>query len=128
LEDLTRARADAPLLNDLRVTLPHLLTNLGRADRGEPVRLEYDPPTGEHAHALVEADAVRGSGTPEVGSPGARVSASTPDQSPANATRQDLGTRGPPPHPHPASSAPAAPTQPNPTGAPRAHVPLLAHG
>src|SRR5688572_19933526 len=43
LSDVTRARADSPLLNDLRVSLPHLLRALDRVDRGEPVRLEYDP-------------------------------------------------------------------------------------
>jgi NAD+ synthetase len=35
LEELTRARADAPLLADLEVNLPHLIKNLGRREKGE---------------------------------------------------------------------------------------------
>src|SRR5207302_8729185 len=34
LEELTRARADAPLLADLEVNLPHLIKNLGRREAG----------------------------------------------------------------------------------------------
>ena len=41
--DLTRARADMPLLADLRVALPHLLGTLGRIQRGAPSGLVYDP-------------------------------------------------------------------------------------
>src|SRR5205809_7439969 len=35
LDELTRARADAPLLADLEVNLPHLVKNLGRREKGE---------------------------------------------------------------------------------------------
>ncbi len=80
--DLTRARADMPLLTDLETMLPHLLSGLERVQRGEPVQLAYDPPErgatapGEgHAAPLVEPEkageaataserASRGSGRP----------------------------------------------------------------
>src|SRR5207302_5504755 len=35
LEELTRARADAPLLADLEVNLPHLLKDLGKREKGK---------------------------------------------------------------------------------------------
>src|SRR5581483_11137267 len=35
LEELTRARAEAPLLADLEVNLPHLLKNLGKGEKGK---------------------------------------------------------------------------------------------
>src|SRR5437667_153537 len=35
LEELTRARADAPLLADLEVNLPHLLKGLGKREKGK---------------------------------------------------------------------------------------------
>ena len=43
LADLTRARADMPLLADLRVALPHLLGTLGRIQRAAPSAVAYDP-------------------------------------------------------------------------------------
>jgi NAD+ synthetase len=42
LADLTRARADMPLITDLQAMLPHLLDSLGRIDAGVPHRVEYD--------------------------------------------------------------------------------------
>lgn len=42
LGDLKRARADLPLLADLRDGLPHLLESLAHIRRGEPARLAYD--------------------------------------------------------------------------------------
>ena len=42
LGDLTRARAELPLLSDLRAVAPHMQENLRRVSLGEPVRLEYD--------------------------------------------------------------------------------------
>jgi len=48
LGDLTRARADSPLLADLRTALPHLRTLMDAVERGDPARLEYDDyPTHE---------------------------------------------------------------------------------
>jgi NAD+ synthetase len=96
LDDVTRARADSPLLNDLRVALPHLLRVLDRVEREEPARLEYDPAASEEPHGLVRATAggeADASGTPEVGSPGGRVSPSVPDPGSANPAR----TASPPP-------------------------------
>ncbi len=43
LADLTRARADQPLLADLRTAMPHLLDTLERIRTGEPAVLAYDP-------------------------------------------------------------------------------------
>jgi NAD+ synthase (glutamine-hydrolysing) len=40
--DLSRARADMPLLNDLQTMLPHLLDNAERIRRGDPPELDYD--------------------------------------------------------------------------------------
>jgi len=49
LEELTRARADAPLLADLEVNLPHLIKNLGMRDAGggkrERAAVKFDPAT-----------------------------------------------------------------------------------
>ncbi len=42
LDDLVRARADAPLLSDLRVALPHVLENVKRVQDGVPSALRYD--------------------------------------------------------------------------------------
>jgi NAD+ synthetase len=42
LGDLTRARAELPLLSDLRAVAPHMLENLRRVSLGEPVRLDYE--------------------------------------------------------------------------------------
>ena len=40
--DLTRARSDAPLLNDLRTMMPHLMRNVQRIQTGETPALSYD--------------------------------------------------------------------------------------
>ena len=42
LDDLVRARADSPLLSDLRVALPHVLENVRRVVDGTPAVLRYD--------------------------------------------------------------------------------------
>ena len=44
LADLTRARADMPLLADLRGALPHLVTALDRITRGAAAPAAYDGP------------------------------------------------------------------------------------
>src|SRR6266576_4644692 len=48
-EELTRARAEAPLLGDLEVNLPHLIKNLGKGETGRGKRkarpVEFDPAT-----------------------------------------------------------------------------------
>ena len=43
LGDSARARADAPLIADLEVMIPHLRNSLDAALAHEPVRLEFDP-------------------------------------------------------------------------------------
>ncbi|HEY6089444.1 MAG TPA: NAD(+) synthase, partial [Gemmatimonadaceae bacterium] len=40
--DLTRARSDAPLLNDLQTMMPHLMRNVDRIQAGEALALSYD--------------------------------------------------------------------------------------
>jgi NAD+ synthetase len=40
--DLTRARSDAPLLNDLEKMMPHLMRTVDRIQAGEPFTLSYD--------------------------------------------------------------------------------------
>jgi len=49
LDELTRARADAPLLADLEVNLPHLVKNLGRREAGagrkKRTGARFDPAT-----------------------------------------------------------------------------------
>lgn len=42
LSDLVRARADSPLLSDLRAALPHVLASVDRISRGIPSPLAYD--------------------------------------------------------------------------------------
>lgn len=44
LDDLVRARADSPLLSDLRVALPHVLDNIARVTAGTSSPLMYDGP------------------------------------------------------------------------------------
>ncbi len=91
LDDLRRARADSPLLSDVRVALPHLLGALGRAERGEARPLAYDAaaPASDAPRPLARADARAAArvgptapvpfGTPDVGSPGAVDSPTIPD-------------------------------------------------
>ncbi len=52
LDDLVRARADAPLLSDLRVALPHVLDNVKRVQDRAPVVLSYDGPEPAAADLL----------------------------------------------------------------------------
>jgi hypothetical protein len=107
LDDVRRARADSPLLNDLRVALPHLLESLERVRREEPARLDFDAARDDGrgaSHELVRADergagAADGMGTPDVGSPGAATSPTIPDpvaDAPADAAGDapDRGERG----------------------------------
>ncbi|HEX6533120.1 MAG TPA: NAD+ synthase [Gemmatimonadaceae bacterium] len=53
LADLTRTRADMPLLADLRTALPHLLDTLARIRAGEPATVSFDPAPVPREHALV---------------------------------------------------------------------------
>ena len=59
LGDLTRARADMPLLADLRVALPHLVESLGKIQSGRSEAPAYDTEDGE-ARAVRERPASLG--------------------------------------------------------------------
>lgn len=52
LSDLVRARADSPLLSDLRVSLPHVLENVRRVTDGDETPLRYDGPEPAAADLL----------------------------------------------------------------------------
>jgi len=52
LDDLVRARADAPLLSDLRVALPHVLDTVRRVQDGVPATFTYDGPEPAAADLL----------------------------------------------------------------------------
>jgi NAD+ synthase (glutamine-hydrolysing) len=56
LADLTRARADMPLLADLRTAMPHLLESLVGQEPREAPALAFDPPSENGDHALVHPD------------------------------------------------------------------------
>jgi NAD+ synthetase len=133
LGDLTRARADAPMLNDLRVAMPHLLRMLDAVQRGDAPAVAYDPPMrGLASHGLVRADesaAPAGSarGTPEVGSPGARVSASTPDAD-EGTVGEAAPARGAPPETQDAAPAGGTPHRPDAPRLPVTRVALADHG
>jgi NAD+ synthase (glutamine-hydrolysing) len=45
LDDVTRARADTPLVADLQVMMPHLVANIERIESRFPADLKYDPPS-----------------------------------------------------------------------------------
>jgi NAD+ synthetase len=47
LRDISRARADMPLLADLRTSLPHMLDSMSDIRAGIPAATEYDPPADE---------------------------------------------------------------------------------
>ncbi|MBC7790162.1 MAG: NAD+ synthase [Anaerolineae bacterium] len=56
--DLTRTRADMPLLADMRTALPHLIDNLNRIHARIDEPLVYDPVMeGDSDHALVHPEA-----------------------------------------------------------------------
>jgi NAD+ synthetase len=57
LADLTRARADMPLLADLRTAMPHLMEGLTASEPREAPVLAFDPPSENGDHALVHPDA-----------------------------------------------------------------------
>src|SRR4051812_38710139 len=50
-EDVTRARADMPLVADLEVMIPHLVSNIERVQAGQRVVLEYGAANGGRAGA-----------------------------------------------------------------------------
>ncbi len=90
LGDLTRARADSPLLNDLRVAMPHLLRMVDAVQRAQPVTLAWDPPTprGE-SHGLVHAD----ERAPHPATPSADAARGAPPETQDRATTEEAPHR-----------------------------------
>jgi NAD+ synthetase len=131
LGDLARARADSPLLNDLRVSMPHLLRMLDAVQREAPAVVAFDPPAPEsEPHELVTADErgagpADGRGTPDVGSPGATSSPTVPDPADAGAP---AGAQGVPPERPDAAAERAAPSRGGASGVAVTRVPLAEHG
>ena len=114
LGDVRRARADSPLLSDLRVGLPHLLGALARSEDGRERALAYDAavPERDEPRPLVRTDERADApgalplGTPDVGSPGATTSPTIADpvadapsvpQVPGREGEADAGARRQPP-------------------------------
>jgi NAD+ synthetase len=56
LADLTRARADMPLLADLRTAMPHLMESLIPKEPREAPGIVFDPPSENGDHAIVHPD------------------------------------------------------------------------
>ncbi|MBV9881168.1 MAG: NAD+ synthase [Gemmatirosa sp.] len=101
LDDITRARADSPLMNDLRVALPHLTKVLDRVTDGATADLRYDAARAE-PHGLVRAD--------------------------ERAAESGSASRGAPPRDQDAGPGGVAPTHSNASGITVTHVPLAEHG
>lgn len=57
LADVTRARADTPLIADLETMVPHLRASMDAAMRGAPAALMYDPQTISTSHNIGPRDA-----------------------------------------------------------------------
>ena len=74
LADVTRARADMPLVADLEVMAPHLAASLDAVRNRTPVTLRYDGPTCEPTIETSRAPASRGA----QGKAGARNEAAFP--------------------------------------------------
>jgi NAD+ synthase (glutamine-hydrolysing) len=60
LSDLTRARADLPLIADLETMMPHLVANLERVMKREEVWTSYDEAMDEGDDSAAAAGAARG--------------------------------------------------------------------
>jgi NAD+ synthase (glutamine-hydrolysing) len=54
LADVTRARADMPLIADLETMVPHLRASLDAASAGDPTPLAFDPPSIAPSREVVE--------------------------------------------------------------------------
>ncbi|HMC55773.1 MAG TPA: NAD+ synthase [Gemmatimonadaceae bacterium] len=74
-EDVTRARADMPLVADLEVMVPHLVSNILRVQDGAPVVLTYGGQNGAQNGA--RSDAHEGAAKGGKGSTGAAKRAAT---------------------------------------------------
>jgi NAD+ synthase (glutamine-hydrolysing) len=56
IADVTRARADMPLIADLETMMPHLRTSMDAIIAGTPATLQYDPPTGESSRQTAPSE------------------------------------------------------------------------
>jgi NAD+ synthase (glutamine-hydrolysing) len=54
LADVTRARAEMPLIADLETMIPHLRASMDDVTTGVPTRFDYDPASSEPARHLIE--------------------------------------------------------------------------
>jgi len=52
LADVTRARADMPLIADLETMIPHLRVSIDEVMASVPTRCDYDPPSLQSAHRI----------------------------------------------------------------------------
>ncbi|HKO17098.1 MAG TPA: NAD+ synthase [Gemmatimonadaceae bacterium] len=57
LADVTRSRADMPLIADLQIMAPHLMASLEAVRAARPVELRYDPPVCTDGHAATASAA-----------------------------------------------------------------------
>ena len=101
LADLTRARADMPLLADLRVALPHLLGTLGRIQRGTAAPVANDcvpaaaePPAGKAAKAAAGAMPVTVASTDAGGPPPIEIDAALVERWLVHFLREEAAQRG----------------------------------
>jgi NAD+ synthetase len=72
LRDISRVRADMPLLSDLRTGLPHLLESLSDIRAGIPTAFELDEETAAQPEMLVHPDV-------HTGEPAAAIEVVSPD-------------------------------------------------
>ena len=104
LGDLVRARADSPLLADLRTALPHLRELMDEVEAGIPARVDYDDDSAEYGADGRRADSV--AAARETLPP---VRAETPAAGVGAVSAGNPGPRGAPPREQSASTPSAAP-------------------
>jgi NAD+ synthase (glutamine-hydrolysing) len=80
LDDLTRARSDAPLLTDLQTMMPHLMRTVDRIQAGERLALDFDEESGKGG-PLTSADGKREAGS------GKRITTRSKTKAPTDAGR-----------------------------------------
>jgi NAD+ synthetase len=56
LADVTRARAELPLIADLETMIPHLRASMDEVMSGAPTRCDYDPPAIKPPHRVTTRD------------------------------------------------------------------------
>jgi NAD+ synthetase len=91
LADVTRARADTPLIADLETMMPHLRESLDEAMRGTPASLAFDPATERASSVATHEPGPRADGDlPVVRVAPSRESPPTPLEIDANLTEEWL--------------------------------------